>query len=117
MRFRVVLNPVITLSKGKGKRGDVKPHVTVEHQMKFLMDRSEKNGFHLNPDEYFIVERGYSVLNKENQKPMNFIKVAYEGLLTISNLEIFKRTLTEGFGKHRAYGFGLMTVIPTSGNE
>ena len=48
---------------------------------------------------------------------MNFIKVAYEGLLTISNLEIFKRTLTEGFGKHRAYGFGLMTVIPTSGNE
>ncbi len=117
MRFRVVLNPVITLSKGKGNRGDVKPHVTAEHQMKFLMDRSEKNGFHLNPDEYFIVERGYSTLNKENQKPMNFIKVAYEGLLTISNLELFKRTLTEGFGKHKAYGFGLMTVIPFFENE
>lgn len=114
MRFRVVLNPVITLSKGKGNRGAVKPHITVEHQMKFLIDRSEKNGFHLNPDEFFIVERGYSTLNKENQSPINFIKVVYEGLLTISDPEIFRHTLTEGFGKHRAYGFGLMTVMPVS---
>ncbi len=112
MRFRVTLNPVITLSKGKGNRGETKPHVTFEHQMKYLADRADKNGFKLNEGEYTIVERGYELFHKANQRPIRFIKVVYEGVLTIDDVELFKRTLTKGFGKHKAYGFGMMTVMP-----
>ncbi len=44
MKFRVVLNPVISIPQRNGERGIVKPHVTIEYQMKYLLDRSEKNG-------------------------------------------------------------------------
>ncbi len=112
MRFKIALNPVVTLSKGSGKRGITKPHVTIEHQMKYLMDRSEKNGFLLNENEFFIVERGYEIFKKTNQKPIKLVKVVYEGVLTIKEVSLFRKMLTEGFGKHKAYGFGMMTVIP-----
>ncbi len=112
MRFKVTLNPTITLSRGTGNRGKTKPHVTLEHQLKYLLDRAEKNGFRLNDNEFTITERGYEIFKKKNQKPIRFIKVVYEGLLTIDDVDIFKKTLTNGFGKHKAYGFGMMTVIP-----
>ncbi len=112
MKFRVTLNPTITLSKGTGNKGEVKPHITITHQLKYLMDRSVKNGFVLNDNEYSIVERGYEVFRKSNQKSIRFIKVVYEGILTINDIEIFKKTLIKGFGKHKAYGFGMMTIMP-----
>ncbi len=112
MRFRVTLNPSITLSKGTGNRGVTKPHVTMEHQLKYLYDRAEKNGFKLNENEVTIVERGYEVFKRTNQKPIKFIKVVYEGVLTIDDVETFRETLTSGFGKHKAYGFGMLTVMP-----
>lgn len=113
MQFRVVLNPVISLTSPKHKkRGIVKPHVTVEHQMKYLMDRAEKNGFSLQTDEFTIVERGYEVLKKPGMKPIRLMKAVYEGTLTITDVSMFKQVLTNGLGKKKAYGFGLMTVIP-----
>ena len=111
-KFRVTLNPVIAVSEGEGKRGKIKPHVTVEHQKKFLLDRAEKNGFHLAENEFDIVERTYVTLKKEGERPLGLSKVTYEGVLTVTDPDRFKLTLTEGFGKKKAYGFGLMTIIP-----
>lgn len=116
MKFRVVLNPVISLvSPDNLKRGIVKPHVTSEYQMNYLLERSDKNGFSLIKEDFSIVERGYEVFKKA-VKPIRLIKVVYEGILTVSDADLFKKLLTEGMGKKKAYGFGLMTVIPL-GNE
>ena len=116
MKFRVVLNPVISLvSPDNLKRGIVKPHVTSEYQMNYLIDRSDKNGFSLIKEDFSIVERGYEAFKKA-VKPIRLIKVVYEGILTVSDADLFKKLLTEGMGKKKAYGFGLMTVIPL-GNE
>lgn len=112
MKFRVVLNPVVALSQGTGNKNKIKPHVTVEQQMKYLLDRSSKNGFELEESNFSIVERGYENFYKDGQKKVRLIKAVYEGVLTVSNKELFNRILTEGIGKKRAYGFGLMTVIP-----
>ena len=112
MNFRVVLNPVISISSpDKSKRGVVKPHVTIEHQMDFLVKRSEKNGFSLVGESFSIVERGFEVFQKP-EKPIRLSKVVYEGTLTVSDETLFKKILTEGIGKKKAYGFGLMTVVP-----
>ena len=46
------------------------------------------------------------------QKAIQLSKVTYEGLLSVADKEVFYHTLTEGIGKKKAYGFGLMTVIP-----
>lgn len=112
MRFRVVLNPVISVSQGIGKRGMIKPHITVEHQIKYLMDRAEKNGFSLKEEEFSVVERGYITVRKEKQPSIHLVKAVYEGILTIKDRALFRRTLIDGMGKKKAYGFGMMTVIP-----
>lgn len=91
MNFRVVLNPVISISSpDKSKRGVVKPHVTIEHQMDFLVKRSEKNGFSLVGESFSIVERGYEVFQKP-EKPIRLSKVVYEGTLTVSDETLFKK--------------------------
>lgn len=112
-RFRATLNPVISvMDNSNGKRGRVMPHITVDHQRKFLVDRSEKNGFRLEDDEFEIVERGFVPFRKKGQKVIRLSKVIYEGILTISDVDLFRKTLTEGVGKKKAYGFGMFTFIP-----
>lgn len=110
--FRVVLNPVVSLANPEGKRGRVVPYLKVEDQMKFFLARTEKNGFSVDEDQVMIVERAYVNLKKHNKRPVRLVKVAYEGLLTIEDIDKFKDLILKGFGKKKAYGFGLMTLIP-----
>lgn len=111
-RFRVVLNPVISIKEESDRRGRVVPHITVEQQRRFLLNRAEKNGFFLREEDFSIVERSYEPFKRENNRAIRLSKVAYEGNLTVQDETIFRKTLTEGFGKKKAYGFGLMTLIP-----
>lgn len=110
--FRITLNPVIAKMEDQDqRRGRVCP-VPNDQQMKFFYDRSEKNGFQLNKDEFVIVQRGHVIFKKPSQRQIELSKVIYEGKLTVIDKEIFIETLTKGFGKKKAYGFGMMTVIP-----
>lgn len=114
MQFRVTLNPVVSISdtaETRTTRGRVVPHVTYDQQMNFLLNRAQKLGFSLNENEFAIVERGYSLFTK-SEKPIRLSKVVYQGILTISDVDIMRKTLLEGIGKKKAYGFGMMTVIP-----
>ena len=47
-------------------------------------------------------------------EPLFFAKVTFEGMLKVTDAELFRKTLREGIGKEKAYGCGLMTVL---GNE
>jgi len=111
-RFRVILNPVKAISQGAHKRGRVVPEITAAQQLKFLETRTDRLGFELVAREYQIVERSWEPFIKQGQKMIRLSKVTYEGILKVTNKNIFYRTLTEGIGKKKAYGFGLMTVIP-----
>lgn len=111
-RFRVTLNPVRAVSQGEGKRGRVMPEVTAEQQLHFLESRAEGLGFELIPDEYQIVERGWEPFRKKGQRMIRLSKATYEGTLKVTDEKIFYDTLINGIGKKKAYGFGLMTVIP-----
>jgi CRISPR system Cascade subunit CasE len=111
-RFRVTLNPVKSLSQGIGKRGRVVPEITAEQQMHYLESRAAGLGFELVPDEYRIVERSWEPFRRQGQRMIRLSKATYEGMLRVTNKEIFYHTLTDGIGRKKAYGFGLMTVIP-----
>lgn len=112
-RFKVTLNPVVSVMDEPGqKRGRLKPHITVDQQMQFLYDRSEKNGFLLEKDSCTITERGFVPFRKSGHKTPMLSRVTYEGVLQIIDKQLFIKTLTQGFGKKKAYGFGMMTVIP-----
>ncbi|GMA46889.1 type I-E CRISPR-associated protein Cas6/Cse3/CasE [Tetragenococcus muriaticus] len=111
-RFKVVLNPVISKKQEVSRRGRVFPYLSEEDQLNFLLNRAEKNGFLLNAEDFFITERSFEVLKKSRQKDLRLSKVTYEGILEISDVHTFRKTLTEGLGRKKAYGFGMMTVIP-----
>lgn len=112
MRFRVTLNPVISESQGSGKRGKIKPCYDEKSQIKFLLDRSSINGFSVDIDSLLLKEKGTSILKKHGFGQINFLKIVFEGILTVEDEDVFRKLLVTGLGKHKAYGFGLMTVIP-----
>lgn len=116
MRFRVKLNTVKADSQeGKKaglKRGRLFPIVNQEELVSFLIDRSEKNGFKVEEDDFVVVEKGFEKLQKKNMKPLDLAMATYEGNLVVTDEEKFINTLKEGIGKKKAYGFGMMTVIP-----
>ena len=113
VRFKATLNPVMSISSGKdsGKRGRVVPHVTVEQQLKFIKDKASKNGFALIDGEFSITERGFEILRKAHAKPVHLSKASYEGVLHITDISKFKEALTNGIGRKKAYGCGLLTII------
>ncbi|WP_329886935.1 type I-E CRISPR-associated protein Cas6/Cse3/CasE [Pseudoramibacter faecis] len=111
LRFRATLNPVASVMHSGKKRGRVIPCGTVDAEMKYLFKRAEKNGFTLEADNFTITDRGFALLKKGGEN-IRLARASYEGMLEVIDVAQFRRTLTEGIGRKKAYGFGLMTVIP-----
>lgn len=116
MRFRVKLNTVKSDSqegkKAGFKRGRLLPIVNQEDLVSFFIERSEKNGFKVEEGDFTVVEKGFVTMKKKDMKPLDLAMATYEGNLVVTDKEKFIKTLTEGIGKKKAYGFGMMTVIP-----
>lgn len=86
------------------------PHITAEQQMQFLLNRAAKNGFVLKADDFTITDRGFALLRKGGEN-IRLARATYEGMLEVADMARFRRALTGGIGRKKAYGFGLMTVI------
>lgn len=114
VRFKATLNPVKSLSSGKasGRRGRVVPHVTVQQKMDYLIEKAKQNGFELKENDFYISKSNFHPLKRSGNKMVQISKVTYEGFLTITDVVKFRETLCKGLGKKRAYGCGLITVIP-----
>lgn len=112
-RFRAVLNPVVSVSQQNARRGRVMPEITVSYQRKYFLERTDKNGFSVLPDDFMITERGYENWHK-GKDHIRLCKAAYEGTLTVTDADLLRKALTHGIGRKKAYGFGMMTVIPLS---
>ncbi|WP_022867193.1 type I-E CRISPR-associated protein Cas6/Cse3/CasE [Schaalia vaccimaxillae] len=123
--FRLTANPSRSVSNGIGKRGKLHGHVTVEQQRQWLIERADRLGFALNtvnresPDEstysVTVTQRSRPVFGRDN--PHNHVrdrvtinKTVYEGLLRVTDVEVFRNSLTAGIGRSKAYGCGLMTL-------
>lgn len=112
-RFRLTANPVISKSAGPGARGEVLAHVTVSQQEKWLYDRAQKNGFSLMEGEYAVTQSQWVSFHKgkEHGRQVVFRAVTFEGVLTVTDKELFVNALMNGMGREKAYGCGLLTVV------
>lgn len=114
-RFRLTANPIKSCKNGneKEKRGTVYAHITPEYQKKWLLERSEKNGFTLEENSFSVVEHKWYKFFKGSVRkhPVTLLSVTYEGYLTVKDAELFKNTLVGGLGRGKAYGMGLLTVV------
>lgn len=124
MQFRLTANPTHTVTRPGEKQGRVMPHITVEQQRKWLMDRADKLGFQLIKQEssddpelsvtqaFDIVNRDWPTLHRKVGRGVRLSRVTFEGLLRVSDVVAFRQTLVTGIGREKAFGMGLMTVIP-----
>ncbi|XJS11048.1 type I-E CRISPR-associated protein Cas6/Cse3/CasE [Aerococcaceae bacterium WGS1372] len=111
-KFKVTLNPVFSQYQSTSERGRVIPLISENDQMEYLLRRSEKNGFHLSAEDFVITNKGFKILKKSNQRALRLSSATYQGELVVSDADLFRKTLAEGIGKKKAFGFGLMTIIP-----
>lgn len=42
---------------------------------------------------------------------MRILSVTYEGVLTVTDEELLKVALTNGIGREKAYGLGILTIV------
>ena len=111
-RFRLTANPTQSVCV-RGERGKVKACVTVTEQKEWLSKRAGTHGFILDSDGFDVIHSHWYKFQKGNDKnrPVTLRGIAYEGILTVTDEDKFRELLTNGIGRGKAYGMGLMTVI------
>lgn len=108
--FRLAANPTTSKVSVSLERGKVQAHVTPEFQEKWLQTRAEKHGFCLKSlqvtgSRWLRFRKGY------HGRPVTLLSVVYEGILEVTEPDLFRQVLREGMGRGKAYGQGLLTVM------
>lgn len=115
-RFRLCANPTYSVAKGQGERGRVCAHTTRDSQRAWLMEQGQKHGFCVKEDGFDVVQSRWYHFYKGNAKHrISMLAVTFEGRLTVTDETEFCRILTEGIGREKAYGVGLMTLMRSTG--
>lgn len=117
-RFRLTANPTKSCSDGSEKRGTVHAHCTPEYQKQWLLERAEKHGFSLDPHAFTVTHtRWYHFHKGGGGRPVSLLSVTYEGILHVTDADMFRQVLSDGLGRGKAYGLGLLTVMRVGGAE
>ena len=119
--FRLAANPVrIVTENGKKKRCH---HVTVAQQLQWLLDRAAQMGVEFaplapdkssdgNPEPSVKVTNRQLSRFKRRNSHISLSVVQFDGLLTVTDPEKLRGILTDGLGRGKAYGCGLLTLAP-----
>ena len=82
----------------------------MELQNEWLARQGNKNGFLVTPGQYDVVYSDW--LNFRNKgRNLSLLSVTFEGVLTVADADMFRKALTEGIGRGKAYGQGMITVV------
>ena len=115
-QFRLRANPVHSVKPAGGlkapkptQRGKVYAHVTVQQQEQWLLERAEKYGFKLQEGSFRVVQREVRQFRRQRQ-PVTLGVATFEGILEVTDATLFRRALTGGIGRAKAYGCGLLTL-------
>lgn len=118
-RFRLRANPSV---KRNGKRLGL---LQLEEQEKWIERKGQQHGFSLPRLPSFALTESNRIdvrvsqerLLRGNQHSGNSIRifsVLYDGILIVTEHNLFKKTLTTGIGHGKVMGLGLLSVAPVS---
>jgi CRISPR system Cascade subunit CasE len=117
MAFRLRANPVHSV-RTRSDQADTKitAHVTATQQGQWLLDRGPANGFTIvdgadGADQVLVRDRQTERFRRGGQM-VTLSSAVFEGQLVVQDAEAFRTVLTTGLGRAKAYGCGLMTVVP-----
>jgi CRISPR-associated protein Cas6/Cse3/CasE subtype I-E len=113
-RFRIQLSPAI---KKEGKRIAVwnnRPTESVKESVtQWLVQRSEKNGFTLLESavqNYSNVETHRAKKSPAGTAPISFSIALIEGILNVTDEQLFRKLLVNGLGPQKSFGCGLLLI-------
>lgn len=117
--FKIIANPTKTLSK-RGPKGNKKENgshhaiTQKEDLLKWLLQKSEKNGFRLlDEPELEISPPVIHKLYRKNDEGI-LIGVEFKGALQVAERSRFIKGIHEGIGRARGFGFGMLVLKPIS---
>lgn len=121
-RFRLTANPVHSTARGPGERGVIRPHRTVNHQLGWLLSRQEQLGVSFPTNHIGAIEAGIrhrtvasfprrsGTSGETRTKRVELTVVTYEGILLVRDPTLLRQALTQGIGRAKGYGCGLLTL-------
>lgn len=126
--FRVTLNPVRNVPQGQGRRGKVLPCISVRSQTAWFLDRTQRWGFTPATDAsgepaVAVVERGLEAFGRHrpagegsasarSRDRVSITHATFTGTLQVTDADTLRSSLCHGMGRAKAYGCGLMTLLP-----
>lgn len=121
-QFRLKANPVRKVRDDKGRTsnpstiGTIQGHVTVQQQMDWLVERSERNGFRICTGAEDSLKLAVSQRNKltfgHSGSKATLATAVFDGMLEVTDADSFRSALCCGIGRAKAFGCGLMTIVP-----
>lgn len=135
--FRLTANPVHSIRRKAGEPTKRTAHVVPRYQLGWLLEQQKKYGFEVLPgvapdddnplNRYSVVVHGRRDLsfrkNRDDQQPpgkpkekdrrgepVSLVTAVYSGRLEITDPDALRNALTQGIGRGKAYGCGLLTL-------
>ena len=105
-RFRLTANPTVSKShQGNNGQGKIIACNSMKDQRNWLLRKADKKGFQVN--DFNVTQSIW----KKFENGIAFLSVTYEGILTVTDVTLFREALQNGIGRGKAYGMGLLTII------
>lgn len=137
--FRLTANPTRSIKDDLAQKKDGRTrgrrvgHTTVQHQLRWLVEKSGRAGFRILPSSQVIpgtdepaldlqlTDRDNTVFGKRDESTrkgynVTLTRASYLGGLEVINVEELRATLIRGIGRSRAYGCGLVTIAANTRN-
>lgn len=115
--FQLKVNPTRTLSHRsssgqKKKNGSHYAITNVDELKKWFLKKAEENGFRvLDEPDLEIAKPVFYRLHKKDREG-TIAGVEFKGALEVVNRENFVKTVREGIGRARGFGFGMLGLKP-----
>ena len=103
-RYRLRANPCVTRN---GKRLGL---LRTEEQVSWMRRKGELHGF--SPETIHVSQEGMSYGKQHEGNTISIFSALFDGILVMTNREMFGKAITSGIGHGKAMGLGLLSVIP-----
>lgn len=108
-RFSVIVNPVIR----NGQSRKLEPVKGREAIAEWFLQRAQSSwGFSVEQETLQIGAVDVLRFKEKNAQKVTLAQVPVTGVLTVSDFELFKKSMFCGIGKGRAFGCGLLKIVP-----
>jgi CRISPR system Cascade subunit CasE len=117
-RFSLLVNPTRKVRSdaagNRTKNGRRLPLTKREELLTWMQRKAEAGGFDIGDVENLrTIPKPRSYFQKAGMSGVHFA-VEFQGMLTVRDAELFRRTFTTGIGSAKAFGFGLLALAPLS---